>query len=263
MPTAKRFRRRLTARLNAIAARGTMTFDQTEFDIRCEWGERGVASLAPVSDAIIIVDVMSFSTAVVVAAARGATIFPYSWKDDSRVAFAESVNAELAGPRGKAKYSLSPVSLLSLPAGARLVLPSPNGSTLSLSTGGTPTFAGCLRNAKSVAEAASRHGVHVSVIPCGERWKEDGTLRPAFEDLIGAGAIISHLPGSRSPEAQSAVAAFRNVQATLPEVLRQCSSGKELIAMGSEDDIPLIAEVDVDECAPVLRDGAYERAGHL
>ena len=26
-----------------------MTFDQQEFDIRCEWGEQGVAHLAPIS----------------------------------------------------------------------------------------------------------------------------------------------------------------------------------------------------------------------
>jgi 2-phosphosulfolactate phosphatase len=237
-----------------------MTFDQAEFDIRCEWGERGVSSLAPTSDAIIIVDVLSFSTAVVIATARGASVFPCRSQDDSRIEFARSVDAELAGPRGRAKYSLSPASLTSLPVGARLVLPSPNGSTLSLSAGGTPTFAGCLRNARAVAEAAFTCGPRVSVIACGERWKEDGSLRPAFEDLVGAGAIVSHLSGSRSPEAQAAVAAFRAAEVDLLSSLRQCSSGKELIAMGFEDDIPPAAELDVDECVPILEDGAYRRA---
>lgn len=237
-----------------------MTFDQADFDIRCEWGENGVASLSPVSDAIIIVDVMSFSTAVVVATARGSRVYPYKSKDDSRIEFAESVNAHLAGPRGEGKYSLSPVSLLSLPSGSRLVLPSPNGSTLTLSSGNTPTFAGCLRNARAVAQEASQHGARVSVVACGERWKGDGSLRPAFEDLIGAGAIISHLSGSQSPEARAAVAAFRDAEPALLDTLKQCSSGKELIAMGFEEDIPHISEVDVDDCAPLLRDGAYERA---
>ena len=36
-----------------------MTFNQCEFDIRCEWGENGVHQLAPISDAVIIVDVLS------------------------------------------------------------------------------------------------------------------------------------------------------------------------------------------------------------
>ena len=237
-----------------------MTFDQAEYDVRCEWGENGVSSLAPISDAVIIVDVMSFSTAVVIATARGAIVYPYRWKDDSRIDYAKSISAEPAGPRGKAKYSLSPVSLMSLPKGARLVLASPNGATLSLSTGGRPTFAGCLRNAKAVAQAAAGLGTRVAIVPCGERWKEDGSLRPALEDLIGAGAVISHLSGSLSPEAQAAVAAFRAAEPDLCAVLKNCSSGKELMAMGFEDDIPPTAEMDADNCVPILRDGAYIKA---
>ena len=237
-----------------------MTFDQSEFDIRCEWGLNGVANLAPTSDAIIIVDVMSFSTAVAVATAREAYVYPYRWKDDSSVEFARSIGAELAGSRGKSRYSLSPVSLMSIPAGSRLVLPSPNGAALSFSTGDTPTFAGCVRNSKAVAEAASSCGRKVSVIPAGERWKEDGSLRPALEDLIGAGAIIRHLSGTLSPEAKAALSTYMSFQTDILGSLKRCSSGKELIAMGFEKGIPPIAEVDTDDCAPVLKDGAYSRA---
>ena len=61
--------------------------------------------------------------------------------------FANSVGAELAQKRGGAKYSLSPKSMLGIPEGIKLVLPSPNGSILTLATGDTLTFAGCLRNA--------------------------------------------------------------------------------------------------------------------
>ncbi len=75
-----------------------MTFNQCEFDIRCEWGENGVHQLAPISDAVIIVDVLSFSTCVVMATSRGAMIFPYPFHDDRRFAFARSIPAELAGP---------------------------------------------------------------------------------------------------------------------------------------------------------------------
>lgn len=234
-----------------------MLFDQADFDVRCEWGEGGVSTLALASDAVIIVDVMSFSTAVSIATARGAVVYPYMWRDGSAIAFARSVDADLAGPRGSAKYSLSPASLLSLSRGARIVLPSPNGSTLSLATAGTPTFAGCLRNARAVALAAARLGSRISVVPCGERWQKDRSLRPAFEDWVGAGAVIAHLAGSKSPEAQAAVAAFRTAESDLYGLLRQCSSGKQLIAMGYDEDIPSIAELNVDDCAPILRDGAY------
>jgi 2-phosphosulfolactate phosphatase len=47
-----------------------MIFDQQEFDIRCEWGEHGISVLAPISDVIIIIDVLSFSTSVDVAGPR-------------------------------------------------------------------------------------------------------------------------------------------------------------------------------------------------
>ncbi len=234
-----------------------MIFDQAEFEVRCEWGEAGVTLLAPISDAIIIVDVMSFSTDVAIAAARGASVFPWKRMDNSAVEFARSINAELAGPRGEALYSLSPASLMTIPPGTRLVLPSPNGSTLSLSAGETPTLAGCLRNSKAVAEAASSHGSKIAVIPCGERWASDHSLRPAVEDLIGVGAIIRHLGGSLSPEAQTAVAAFRDAEADPCSRLRECVSGKQLISRGFEQDVALAAQVDMDDGAPILRDGAY------
>jgi 2-phosphosulfolactate phosphatase len=237
-----------------------MTFDQRAFDIRCEWGEQGVARLATISDAVIIVDVMSFSTCVSVAVSRGATVFPCRWRDEARIAFAKSVGAELAGPRGKSRYSLSPASRLQIPPDARIVLASPNGSTLTLSTGQTPTFAGCPRNSKAVALAATRCGRQIAIVPAGERWKEDNFLRPAFEDLVGAGAVIQHLSGTVSPEAQLALDAFRGAAGDLQGRLRECLSGKQLIDMGFEDDIPLIAQMDVDDCAPVLKGGAYRRA---
>ena len=236
-----------------------MIFDQTGFDIRCEWGANGIAALASTSDAVIIVDIISFSTAVTIATARGAVVYPYHLRGEQAQAFAQSVNAELAGRWGYEGYSLSPASLLTIPAGTRLVLPSLNGATLTLATGGKPTFAGCLRNAAAVARAASRHGPRIAVIPCGERWKEDGRLRPAIEDLIGAGAIISHLPGSWSPEAQTAVAAYHGAEAKLLNTLQQCASGREIQAMGFAADIHLTAQVDVDDCAPFLSDGAYTR----
>jgi glycine cleavage system H protein len=49
-------------------------FDQDEFDVRCEWGLRGAERLAPTCDAVIVVDVLSFSTAVSVAVSRGAPV---------------------------------------------------------------------------------------------------------------------------------------------------------------------------------------------
>jgi 2-phosphosulfolactate phosphatase len=238
-----------------------MIFDQQEFDIRCEWGAHGIAALAPISDVIIIIDVLRFSTSVDVAVTQGAMVFPYRWRDDTALAYAGAVGAILADPeRHPSRYSLSPASLTGIPHGTRLVLPSPNGATLTLAATPTPILAGCLRNAGAVAAVAQKYGRKIAVIPAGERWKDDGSLHPAFEDLIDAGAIISHLNGRRSPEAQVALAAFRAVESDLDNALRQCSSGKELIEWGFATDVLLAAQLNVSACAPLLVNDAYRRA---
>jgi 2-phosphosulfolactate phosphatase len=238
-----------------------MFFDQHEFDIRCEWGENGLRHLLPDSDAVVIVDVLSFSTCVDIAVGNGAIVYPYRWRDASAVAYAHSLGALLAESRRQeaSGYSLSPASLLRLPAGTGLVLPSPNGSTLSLATGTVPTFAGCLRNALAVARTLQCLGRRITVVPAGERWG-DASLRPALEDLIGAGAIIQHLPGTRSPEAAMAEASFRHFATDLPACLRQCSSGKELLGRGFARDVEVAAGLDRSACVPVLRGGAYVQA---
>jgi 2-phosphosulfolactate phosphatase len=235
-----------------------MLFDQAEFNIRCEWGEKGIALLAPISDAIIIVDVLSFSTAVDIAASRGALVYPYRWKDETAYLFAKSINAEVADKNNERGYSLSPASLLAVSHGIRLVLPSPNGSSLSLAAGSATMITGCLRNCRAVAESAMRKGKNIAVIPVGERW-EDGTLRPCLEDFAGAGAIIQYLRGTLSPESKAAVTVFENVSSNLPEQIKSCGSGKEKIARGEAHDVVLASELNASNCVPVMIDGAYRK----
>src|ERR1700730_4766356 len=159
---------------------GRVVFDQTDYEVRCEWGLRGLSALGPASDVVVIVDVLSFSTAVDIAIANGASVLPYTWKDDSSGQFADEKRALLASDRSvPGEYSLSPASLRSIAAHTALVLPSPNGSTLCLSTKGIPTFTACLRNAPAVARCTSKFGSRIALIPAGERWSDD-TLRPGL-----------------------------------------------------------------------------------
>lgn len=237
-----------------------MYFDQGSFDIRCEWGMEGLQELLPDSRAVVIVDVLSFTTSVDIAAGNGALVYPFRSKDDSAAAFARSRNALLANATRDFEgggFSLSPSSLLEIPAGTALVLPSPNGSTLSLSTGGTPTFAGCLRNATALAGVLRQYATGISIIAAGERWKQQQTLRPAIEDLIGAGAVIHALEGFRSPEAETAARVFEAYKDDLEPVLRASGSGKELIGRGFAADVRIAAALDASRCVPVLKDGAY------
>jgi 2-phosphosulfolactate phosphatase len=236
-----------------------VSFQQSDFEIRCEWGLRGLRDLASVSDVVIIVDVLSFSTALDVAVSRGAILFPYPLKEDSAAAYAASLGAQLAGIRGDG-FGLSPASLRCIPAGYRLVLPSPNGAALSFAANHRTVLAACLRNATAAAAIAARLGSTIAVIPAGETW-DTGELRPSLEDLVGAGAVIASLPGRKSPEAQLAAAGFESLRKTLPQMLRDCVSGKELIERGFAADVELAAGLDVSSNVPWLRDRAFVAYG--
>lgn len=246
--------------------------DQAGFDARLEWGDAGISRLAPISDSVVIVDVLRFSTAVDVAVERGALVFPLRWRDERAAAFARQIDAVLASGHGDASpavpYSLSPVSLAAIAPGTRLALPSPNGATLSLLAAdhGATVFAGCLRNATAVATACRAAGGTVAVIAAGERWRDAGdataSLRVALEDLIGAGAILSALsPANPSPEAMAAIAVFAAAKETLPAFLARCASGQELTGWGLTGDVEMAAALDASRAAPRLVDGAFVADG--
>lgn len=237
-----------------------MLFDQVEYEVRCEWGLAGLRVLGPVTDVAIIVDILSFSTAVDVAVARGAAIFPYPWKDESAPEFARSKGALLASKRSHAAgYSLAPASLATIPHDAALVLPSTNGSTLCRESRAATTFTACLRNCEAVARRVADFGATIAVIPAGEQWA-DGTLRPSLEDLAGAGAVLAGLRGRRSPEAELAVSVFERFRNDLAGVLSRCSSGKELIDRGFPSDIAMAVDYGTSAAVPLLRGGRFVNA---
>ena len=225
-------------------------FTQEAWTCRCEWGPAACTALAP-ADVIIVVDVFSFTTCVDVAVSRGVSILPFPWNDEAAAQFAREHDAELAGKRRRAKYSLAPESYLDAPPGLRCVLPSPNGAvvTLAAAAAAPVVLAGCLRNARAVASSAAERGTSFNVIPAGERWR-DGSLRPALEDWLGAGAILRWLPGVRSPEAESAIALFEHHADRLVETLDACGSGRELDDRGHHNDKFIAGDLDVSVSVP-------------
>ena len=244
-----------------------MFHDQSLFRERFEWGEAGVRRLAPRSDIVVVVDVISFATAVDIAVGRGATVFPYPNRGAAAIAYARERDAiagsDRTGGDASSPYSLSPTSLLAIPAGSRLVLPSPNGATLVLLAAelGATVFAGCLRNAAATAAACRALGGSVAVIAAGERWRDNGqatgSLRPAVEDLLGAGAILHALSPTRpSPEAEAAIAAYRAVN-DMSGSLPACASGRELAELGFAADVSLAAQCHMSHNVLRLRDAAF------
>ena len=226
------------------------------------------------ADLAVVVDVLSFTTTVACAVERGVSVHPFRWRDERAEAFARELGGRLAVGRLEAReqageVSLSPGSMAGLRSGERVVLPSPNGSTIShaLLSAGATVVAGSLRNAAAVAGWLAPRlagGATLVVVPAGERWP-DGTLRPAAEDLWGAGAVLHALVGlgveGLSPEARLAAAAYAEVGPRIADELRACASGVELIERGFGSDVDIAAETDESPVVPVLTDGAFVDRG--
>ncbi len=247
-----------------------MSFDpshrQDSYRVRMEWGPVGAAATAGSGGVAVVVDVLSFTTTLAVAVERGIDVLPYRWRDERAASYAAEQGAVLAVGRLEARsghgVSLSPASLLSVSGVDRIVLPSPNGSSISfgLAESGASVVGGSMRNRRAVATYVEALGAPVTVVAAGERWP-DGSLRPAVEDLWGAGAVLAALVDlgvdDLSPEAQTAVAAYRSVEPALGEALHSCASGRELVVAGFAEDVEVAAELDVSDVVPVLADGRF------
>ena len=241
----------------------TSPYAQEGFSVGFDWGPVGAGVV--VGNIVAVVDVLSFTTAVTVAADLGIDVYPYRWRDETAVAYAKQYDATLAVGRkqaGPGDVSLSPATIRRASGIERLVLPSPNGSTIAqqLSDSGAAVIAVSLRNRIAAAawvtqQFAEQPEQKVVAIAAGERWK-DGTLRPAVEDLWGAGGFLSALQqSSLSPEARAAVAAYDAVAGDLHRVLNDCAGGRELTQYGFPEDVAIAAELDSSRSVPVLRHG--------
>lgn len=244
--------------------------EQTGYRCRLEWGRRGARAAAERGDALVVVDVLSFSSCVTTAVAHGGLIRPCLTTEE-----AERLQREWGGVvavrRQEASeqnpYSLSPVSFLDMPAGTRVLLPSPNGATCCrLASADSLLIAGALLNADAVTNYLSEllaqdANTVITVLPCGERWQipsEDGDLRFAIEDYLGAGAILSGLPALLlSPEALLCANAFHASRNTLESLLWECASGRELRDRGYADDVRHAARLDLYAVVPMLRQNVF------
>ena len=245
---------------------------QSSYAIRVDWGLDGATAIAEDADVAVVVDVLSFTTTLSVALDVGTTVLPYRWDDDSAAAYAQAQDATLAVGRsaaGPGQISLSPVTLRAAPAPDRLVLPSPNGSTICwhLAAITAVCLGASLRNATAVCDwVASHHDpatTTVAVVAAGERWASAG-LRPAVEDLWGAGLVVDKLArlgwAARSPEASAARAAWLAIADRVPEALLACASGRELVDKGYRADVEIAAEVDTSQSVPLLRGLTFRHA---
>jgi 2-phosphosulfolactate phosphatase len=229
-----------------------------------EWGLEGALHYASRVDVIVVVDVLSFSTSVAVAVERGAEVWPHPGGPSAQE-LADGIHGVLAGRRTLTDGpSLSPTSLLDLPPNSRLVLPSPNGGVIAHALIGQPcrVLVAALRNASAVGRylAEARDVGSVMVVPAGERW-EDGSMRVAYEDLVGAGGVIARMlavdPAVQlTAEAEAAMAAYERLRP-----ISDTPSGQELSERSFQDDIVLASAADASSVVPELRDDRFVGVG--
>lgn len=226
----------------------TDPFGQAKYQVRFDWGAAGADRIVPGVHAVVLVDALSFTTAVVVAAEHGTAVAPWPSGDDldGAAAFAAEHRGVVAVRRGEAGPSLSPSSFAAATAalGAPgrpdasdapplVVLPSPNGGALAHRLGvlGVPVIAASMRNRTAVAERLlalqAEHGDRflIAVVAAGElgparetdgghataNHDASGGIRFAIEDLLVAGAVIDALVA-------------RGIDHTAPEAAVACAA---------------------------------------
>jgi 2-phosphosulfolactate phosphatase len=249
---------------------GLTIFTQDGFRCRLDWGRHGARHAAERGDIIVIVDTLSFSSAVATAVHHGALIYPCAVTDDLE-ALGVRYGAEIAVRRhevpSRGRFSLSPLTYVGITSGTAIIIASPNGAVCCAYGRQAPhLFVGGLNNARAVAATVSSlldaTDLGVTVVACGERWKtptEDGAIRFAVEDYLGAGAILSHLSHARSPEARACAAAFLGARDDLQQLIEDCGSGRELRAMGFGEDAVHAAKLDCYDVVPAMRGERLER----
>ncbi|MGG7466396.1 MULTISPECIES: 2-phosphosulfolactate phosphatase [unclassified Plantibacter] len=200
-------------------------FSQTKYQVRFDWSSRGAGRIAP-ADVAVVVDVLSYSTSLELAATAGAA----------------TALDETGDPH----------------AGAAVAT--------ALAATGAMVVAGCLRNRSAVADwiiakqAELGRRTSIVVVAVGDV-DEAGSPRFAVEDFFGAGAIIDAL-GARgidytSPEAAAAAAAFDGLRNGVGHLLSASGSAQLLAQTGDAELVQAAREVDVSTTVPVLDGGEF------
>lgn len=248
-------------------------------DVHVEWGAVGARLAAERGDLVVIVDVLSFSTAVTLAVSRGATALSFSTDEieaaGGREALCGRLDAEIVAKDRRAtdaSFSLSPASLGAIAPGDRLIFTSLNGAACTSAASPAPQMmVGALSNRVAVASLVSERlaagdASRCTLIASAEHWSSstgsEHGIRPGVEDWLGAGAVARALEQrglKLSLEAALAANAFDVVQHDVTSALDSCISGRELIAKGFADDVVLASQLDSIGVVPVWETAGPER----
>lgn len=210
-------------------------FSQDTYQVRLDWGRGGLARLA-VADIVAVVDVLGLSARAIREVEDGKTV-PLD-------------HADFRGGAAVAKAAYE--------AGATV-----------LSAG--------LRNASAVGawildeQIRRDRRLSVAIIACGAHGDRDnGQVRFAVEDHLGAGAVVDALIARgidhTSPEAMVAAESFTSLRSSLRHLVSASGSARALRADAvrypdANDHIATAARLDHSNAVPIVRNGRFEASG--
>lgn len=230
--------------------------------VRVTWFEGGLDEEAA---AVVIVDVLRFSTTVAVALSLGFKhVYAFSELNEA-VNFAKSrklpLVAEVRGVKPpEADLDNSPSDLMRygvtyLKRGIReLVIRTSSGAAIvsnAVRRGFKNIFISSTVNARSVAKALLDRGYDTVNIACGGL----NLSKFAIEDYIGAGALIEELVSLEpevvlEDEGLAALYTYRSTRETLLELFSKSRSGKIVTSTGHYEDIVIASRVNSFNIVP-------------
>jgi 2-phosphosulfolactate phosphatase len=211
--------------------------------LRLDWGLDGVLRAKERRDICIIVDVLSFSTTVILAGANGYRLFI--------AANAEEALMLQQAPRNLSMGNASAWDYKEPVAVGRentFVFPPCYGATCARISQG---LIGSTNNAKAVAEAIrgifkENNQARITFIACGETSLAMPYMPVphfAVEDFIGVGAIARHLPAySRTAEVESACLLFESSQHRLADIFGVGTDATYALQIDSLNVVPEFVE---------------------
>lgn len=201
---------------------------QSDYQVRLEWGDAGLARLAP-ADVVVVVQTLGLSAHALSACEHGADL------DLTRDADAAARLARAAAA-----------------AGAHVVI------------GGLRNAAAVAAHVMAVQHERGAR-TSISVIAAGSVDDADATgVRFAVDDLLGAGAVVAALGDlgidHASPDAAVAGEGFRALGGAVRHLLTASGNGRALAADGEREAVLAAASRDAASVVPVLHDGVVSAA---
>nr|WP_154921627.1 2-phosphosulfolactate phosphatase [Microbacterium testaceum] len=201
---------------------------QSDYQVRLEWGDAGLARLAP-ADVVVVVQTLGLTAHALSACEHGADLD-----------LTEDADAAARLARAAAA------------AGAHVVI------------GGLRNAAAVAAHVMAVQHGRGAR-TSISVIAAGSVDDADATgVRFAVDDLLGAGAVVAALGDlgidHASPDAAVAGEGFRALGGAVRHLLTASGNGRALAADGEREAVLAAASRDAASVVPVLRDGVVSAA---